>query len=189
MNPLKIPNNYIKTSINTHIQNIINLGINSKFKIDDIQLNNFINNIYTNNKLTFTNITIVTYGILFTIENIIRNQNITHPFGFNSTNSKPNSGNYEFDKKTGVYHSHILNDVKSKQTIVLIWYVLKETDDEEYLIRFKYIPHPDYRTEYMSIIHDIYNEEYAYHIDKEEYFEGLTLENKIYKYDEFIKGL
>jgi len=146
---------YTEYTLEYHINTIRNLSKSSNFKIGTDYLNNFVSKLLSDNDLSEVNKFKVSYRILFTIENIIRNQNITHPFGVNSKNSKPNSGEYGFDISKGVYHSHILKDEKSSQLIVLIWYILKEEQFiEDFTIKFRYMPHPSIPM-YKSIIKDI----------------------------------
>lgn len=187
MIPLKIPINYIKSSFETHIQNINKLQQSSVFKISNNRLNKFIDDVNSNNNLTDLNKHITIYGVLYTIECILTNQNISHPFGINSRNSVPlSTKTYEFDIKKGVYHSHILDDEETEQNIILIWYLLKEDEDiVEYTIKFRYMPHPSIPM-YKSIIKDIENEEFTYHFDKKEYMIDTLFDSNIYRYNEFI---
>lgn len=187
MNPLKIPIPYIKESLLTHINAIDSLNKQSKFKINKSVINSFILDVYTKTNLTDKNKDIVAYGILYTLENILINQNITHPFGVNSKNSIPiSTKTYEFDIKKGVYHSHILEDKKTKQNIVLIWYILKEDEDINiFTIKFRYMPHPSIAM-YKSIIKDIEKEDFSYNIGKNQYMIDTLFENGIYNYNEFI---
>jgi len=184
MNILNIPSEYLKKSITDHINIITTLSSNKKIKIPNSDLFDFVLKI---NKLNLSTINtkIVIYGILYTIECIIRNQSISRPFG-NNDNSMPKSG-YEFYDKTGIYHSHILNDEMLNENLVLIWYLIKEDEDiEKYLLKFKYSPHPNH-IEYKKIMIEIYNEPNTYHIEEGEYFESLHLKNEkiIYNFKKF----
>lgn len=186
MNILKIPSYYKNSTFIDHIKNIKKLSINKKILIDSDDLVNFTHELFKNVNLCDTNKYIVAFGIIYTIECIIKNQNITQPFGININNSKPRFG-YEFYDNTGIYHSHILNDKQLDENVVLIWYVIKEDDDiDEYFIKFKYLYHPIYN-EYKQILSEIYKEPNSYHIEKGEYFESLHLKNEklIYTFKNF----
>lgn len=98
MNLLIIPSEYFKKTINDHIDVITTLSSNKKIKIPNIDLLTFVNRIHKL-KLSTLNTNIVIYNILYTIESIIKNQTISHPFGLNNNNSMPKSG-YEFYDKT-----------------------------------------------------------------------------------------
>ena len=82
MNILNIPSEYLKKSITDHINIITTLSSNKKIKIPNSDLFDFVLKI---NKLNLSTINtkIVIYGILYTIECIIRNQSISRPFGNN----------------------------------------------------------------------------------------------------------
>jgi hypothetical protein len=190
MSPIIIPSNFVNKPHNFYFD-YINNNKNIFYVIRTNNIKLIINEIEQNNNQT--DLFFIKQNFLYFLYKYSINDDISNPLNSND-GGKPENGfefiNNQTNNGYGIYHCHLSNIDSS----ILIWYPI--VNKNNYFIHIEYLKHPT-NYQYEQIIKDVYyKNDNGYNVNEYDYFINLKhllpdylYENKILKFNQFVKNL